>query len=502
MSDVDPLAPSELLKSAAQLADQVVNQFAGASVRPSRFTRLVGEPTLATRLASIASSSGWAKCNPADDMPQLLALLGVRGLRKLALSLAVGELVPATMEASPLLLQSLRRAVAASYIGEILAVPDTSIAFATGFLLDAGVLFRMTDGLATALELARLPAEHRVLHEQVRYTETHPQFGARLARSCRFSEDVASAIESHHATIVPETPLARTAWLAERVAGVFETGAVSHAREQLLLCSSMLGVSGSQVDRLLTELPHRVELVAQAFDRDVGRQADLNELRDDANARLVEMNRQYEGTVEALRRALQEKDAIARQLEELNQRLQSEASTDPLTGIPNRRALESAIERELARCRRTSEPVSFLILDVDHFKRFNDTYGHLVGDAVLRHLASVVQRCVREGDMIARFGGEEFCAILPGATQEQALLVARRLRLSIERSKLPTEAGDLSITASIGVSTHDVTSAPRPYTQLFEEADTALYAAKRGGRNRVAHYAADTNPSPDPVTHS
>lgn len=104
--------------------------------------------------------------------------------------------------------------------------------------------------------------------------------------------------------------------------------------------------------------------------------------------------------------------------------------------------------------------------------------------------------------MIARFGGEEFCAVLPGATQEQALLVARRLRLSIERSKLPTEAGELSITASIGVSTYNVTGAPRPYTQLFEEADAALYAAKRGGRNRVAHYAAEANPSPDPITHS
>src|SRR5688572_5583256 len=98
----------------------------------------------------------------------------------------------------------------------------------------------------------------------------------------------------------------------------------------------------------------------------------MSELRDDSNARLVEANRQFEETVEALRRALQEKDAIARQLAELNELLRSQAATDALTGIPNRRALDTAIEREFARANRSLEPVSLLLLDVDHFKNVND----------------------------------------------------------------------------------------------------------------------------------
>lgn len=183
-------------------------------------------------------------------------------------------------------------------------------------------------------------------------------------------------------------------------------------------------------------------------------------------------------------------------LEELNQVLATQASTDALTGLPNRRALEDALARDIARTTRSATPLSVILLDVDHFKRFNDTYGHLVGDQVLRHLGGIVQRSLRDGDFVARYGGEEFCVVLPNASEEGALLAARRVRMAIERSKLRCEAGELSVTSSFGVSTCDPQLAVRTSVELLKQADLALYAAKEQGRNCVVHFNALGHPRP------
>ena len=160
--------------------------------------------------------------------------------------------------------------------------------------------------------------------------------------------------------------------------------------------------------------------------------------------------------------------------------LQTLSVTDGLTGLKNRRAFEERLNEEFSRARRYGTQLSFLLLDVDNFKQFNDTFGHLAGDELLQALARLLEKHNRIEDFVARYGGEEFAIIIPNTDLESALITAERCRSEIE--KLPHQ-----VTISIGVST---LSATMPNANaLVAAADIALYDAKNNGRNRVKIYA-------------
>ncbi|HZW26075.1 MAG TPA: GGDEF domain-containing protein [Gallionella sp.] len=161
------------------------------------------------------------------------------------------------------------------------------------------------------------------------------------------------------------------------------------------------------------------------------------------------------------------------------------AMTDSLTGIPNRRALMELSEHALAR--RGSSPMALMMIDVDHFKRINDTHGHPAGDAVLRQVARLLSGRLRGGDVLGRYGGEEFCVLAPDTDAEGARTLAESLRDIISFRPLHTERGELSVTVSIGVACCPDDSA-RELKDLLAEADAALYAAKEAGRNRVVSF--------------
>lgn len=158
------------------------------------------------------------------------------------------------------------------------------------------------------------------------------------------------------------------------------------------------------------------------------------------------------------------------------------ATTDPLTGLFNRRAFRELAEREFARARRSQSPHAVLMMDLYLFKRVNDEYGHQAGDRVLVDFAAIVRRCIRIEDLAGRYGGEEFCVVLPGVTMEKAIVVAERIRGAVSQSPL----GDLprAITISIGIAACSGTAGVSVEAAIGR-ADEALYRAKREGRDRV-----------------
>lgn len=165
----------------------------------------------------------------------------------------------------------------------------------------------------------------------------------------------------------------------------------------------------------------------------------------------------------------------------LEQALARDASTDSLTGLLNRRAMEALLESESARSLRYQRPLSFMLVDIDHFKHVNDTWGHQVGDEVLRHVALTCLRALRISDSLGRWGGEEFLALLPETSLEEAALLAERLRLIIEQTPCYQAGQSIWVTISIGLTTF----APgQRWQETYAQADTALYQAKDQGRNR------------------
>lgn len=163
--------------------------------------------------------------------------------------------------------------------------------------------------------------------------------------------------------------------------------------------------------------------------------------------------------------------------------LAAQAQTDMLTGMFNRRGFQQRAEAELARAGRYGTPLTVLVGDIDHFKQVNDTHGHAVGDAALRHVAALWQDVLRDSDISGRLGGEEFAALLPHTDADAAIVVAERIRGDLAVNDLPLAGGGMLImTISIGIAT----AAPgEGLSSLLARADDALYAAKRAGRNRV-----------------
>jgi len=164
--------------------------------------------------------------------------------------------------------------------------------------------------------------------------------------------------------------------------------------------------------------------------------------------------------------------------------LKKMATTDALTGLYNRGYFNGILENECRRALRYGVALSLVILDVDHFKRINDTYGHIAGDAVLIHLASVLREACRDIDIVARYGGEEFVIILPQTYGENAILMAERLRAAVENAQVPFEGAVLSMTISLGVASMPEVKAETA-DHFLTIADRALYKAKYSGRNRV-----------------
>jgi diguanylate cyclase (GGDEF)-like protein len=176
--------------------------------------------------------------------------------------------------------------------------------------------------------------------------------------------------------------------------------------------------------------------------------------------------------------------------EETLAELRQMAATDPLTGLFNRRPFEQMGEKLIADSARKRRPLALLIIDVDHFKQFNDSYGHALGDAVLQRLADVLQGQLRGADLIGRMGGEEFAALLPDTGLEPAKQVAERLREAVDALEVSSVGVVVRIQISIGLAILDVNAAHSDepaelLVGLMREADLAMYAAKRAGRNRV-----------------
>jgi len=190
------------------------------------------------------------------------------------------------------------------------------------------------------------------------------------------------------------------------------------------------------------------------------------------------------GAVHTLREQTQQRERLEQERDGLIEQLRAQSNSDFLTGLPNRRAFFAAAERELALARRHGHVVAAILFDIDNFKAFNDRLGHAAGDCALMHVAQVVQRELRTGDLVGRYGGEEFVLLLSHCNSDLGMQFAERLRAAIAASPVTCAEGvKVHITASVGVA--DSRGEGLSLETLLSRADAAMYRAKAGGRNRV-----------------
>jgi diguanylate cyclase len=200
-------------------------------------------------------------------------------------------------------------------------------------------------------------------------------------------------------------------------------------------------------------------------------------------ADLLVNTRAMQVSMEMMKQQMQESHQEIYSLKERLEKAKAEALTDPLTGLTNRKGLSTAIDQVLMQGDQKTYPC-LLMLDIDHFKKINDTFGHLLGDRVIKVVANTLVSQVKGKDTVARYGGEEFCILLPETALTDAVKVAENIRLAVEKTRIKRSADNQEIcrvTISIGVTCYQ---ANESIMSMFERADNALYQSKNEGRNR------------------
>ena len=291
---------------------------------------------------------------------------------------------------------------------------------------------------------------------------------------------------------------------------VDQQGCVTYANKKALTLFGyeFIDLLGSSIELLVPEVSRpahprfRAEYMARSVPRPMGPGSDLQARRSDGEIFPVEVglnpiDTPYGAFVLCTVLDLTERKRFERRiieqterLREINRALEEQAVSDSLTGLANRRGLHAQMEAILRLARRGTHPTSLLMLDVDHFKEYNDTCGHPAGDEALRTVAGVLQDAARRSDIVARYGGEEFVVLLPETGSSGALDVAERIRGLVAAA----ETLERPLTVSIGAATLEGPDARSGASDLAErlitESDQALYRAKSAGRNRVVHFSA------------
>jgi diguanylate cyclase (GGDEF)-like protein len=185
------------------------------------------------------------------------------------------------------------------------------------------------------------------------------------------------------------------------------------------------------------------------------------------------------------------------ELEKLSEHLKTMSISDPLTGCHNRRYFTEISAKMVSAAQRHRRRIAILMIDIDFFKAINDNHGHPAGDEVLKAVAEICKTTLRSPDFLVRFGGEEFVAVLPDTSQEEALIVAERLRAAVETLRVSAVEAAIAVTVSLGCS--EYIDSEKSIDKALARADVALYQAKRGGRNRVVTYEAGMEDKAGPV---
>jgi diguanylate cyclase (GGDEF)-like protein len=466
------------------LAMQIVQKASEPDTSTAELARLAeADAGFAVRLLAVVNSPVNGFATRISSVRQAASLLGSRGIQNIALGLCVTGMAPIGPLGELLIALSVRRACAASRIAELARLPNPSEYFATGLLLEVGLLLLAKDKLEKIPSLARTPSAARIVREKAEGITPHPLSGSGLAKRWNLPAEMIQAIEHHHDPSPLDVPFARVAWVAERVAAVFEGGDAAAMRAGAIGALGALKIQRVDAEALFQELPQRVQQASSALGRGLAAQPTLDEVLTNANARLLELNSQYQDLVRNMEKLIAEKDELVDQLKKANAHLTELASTDGLTKLLNRRAFLEAAVRDIARARRSNAPLAFALFDVDHFKRVNDTYGHQVGDDVLRAVANAAKSAAREGDILGRYGGEEFAMVFPNADVGTGATAADRIRRAIHAVEFTAGSQRFNVSASFGVT--QLTPEDTTVEAIAARADAALYRAKHEGRNRV-----------------
>jgi diguanylate cyclase (GGDEF)-like protein len=468
----------------------------------SKADRLLAEiiksdPALTTRILKLANSSYYRLPNKVDSLVQATALIGTQALKNLALSFVIIEGFHGAPQGSFNFNLFWRRAVSSAVASEILAentgFRDRDI-FISSLLQDIGVLIMfLSDATAytEVIDNKRISGKSTTEAEKEHFGFDHAEVGYHLLKTWQLPETIFEPIRYHHSQNPKEPYLipARILALADKISSIYHGTQCNKKSIQVhQALNSIYGLQSEQANAIIDKIGVESLEIIECFSIHPGKLKPFSLIMQEANEELGRLNYSYEQIVLELTQAKQNAEQLAIELKRSNDKLRELALRDSLTCLYNHRYFYEVLESQIQNSLRYNHPVSLLLMDVDHFKRVNDTYGHPAGDLVLKEISQILVKLVRRSDIVARYGGEEFAVILPETGIVSAKVLAQRLRRGVEQLKVKYNNILISVTISIGLASSDMDGIEVTRESLIAKSDHALYKAKSKGRNKVEFY--------------
>jgi two-component system, cell cycle response regulator len=463
---------------------------------------------LSTKVLRVANSAFYSFPQQISSINQAVSILGINAVRSLVLSfsfLSMGKGQKKSLfDFEQFWERSLVEAAGAKLILEQVANADVEEAFTCGLLQNIGelalattlpqeyneILQRITDSKAG--DSLESNAEESVLELEV-IGMTHAEVGYEVAKAWGLPESLLLPIQHHHA---PQTyqgknqrykQTIRAVYLANILSKLFYSDTPEQYHKQFRNESKqLLGLKVLGVNTVLKMIDKVIDQSAQFFGIKINPVKSVAEILQEANLRLSLINLSYEEVNRELIKSKMELEKLTEELAQKNRLLENLANIDGLTEINNHRFFQNFLDSEINRSIRNDRFLSLLLADIDHFKKFNDTYGHQTGDFILKEFCRITKEVIREYDLIARYGGEEFVFVLPETAQEEALLVAEKLRKTTEDYTFDDGVNTYRVTISIGIACARPAGHEFKKNDFVKMADDALYEAKNSGRNRIS----------------
>ncbi|MCC7329456.1 MAG: GGDEF domain-containing protein [Gammaproteobacteria bacterium] len=453
-----------------------------------------GDPAIAAKVMRIANSAMYARRRQSTNLRQALIVLGLNATLTLALSFTLVSALRKDASKGFDFTAYWKRAILAATWGKLLATEfgrrDAEEVFLAALLQDIGMLaldklapdtyagispFRLEHGRVSQHEQSCVETDHRSVGAWLLKNWNMP---APILRGVQHSHDpTAGGVEPEHREFVRCVALSgelADVWLTDpSETGIHRIGQQVHRH---------LGILSNRLSELFMAIGEQIPVAEGLFDMDILPAGQLQDITEQAREVLMVRNLYTISNHEDLERQQSK-------LKAENSVLRVESERDGLTGVLNRRAFEEAMEREFAMATKNNWPLSVVFVDLDHFKGINDTHGHQSGDAMLRAVAGLLTGTLRDTDVVARYGGDEFVLLLPGLDTTQVEAVAERLVQRARTTRVEGNAGrSFAITLSLGIATRDSASGFATSQELLAAADRALYHSKHSGRDRHTSY--------------
>ncbi|MBN1488620.1 MAG: GGDEF domain-containing protein [Phycisphaerae bacterium] len=491
MTDIlESVRHADNLPTCPAVAMEVLRLIRQDDVSVAELARVIqNDPALTSKILKTVNSSLFGMPRKISSVQQAMVVLGLRTVKVMALSFtlvdSMRELRDGTFDLQGYWRHSLTTAVAARFLAETTHPVLADHAFVAGLLADIGVLAALHCAPAQYRPVIRARGTRPLQFvEQEMLALTHAAISEMLLQIWNLPEPVVHAVGAHHNTDTqaPEgsdRELVAILRSAAAIADLFCEDLTEVNIEETKACvRDWTGLDEQAVEAQLHSLNERVREAAALFSLDIGETRDYAQLQTEAMTQLAHLTMTAE-----LERAL-----ATQQMEKLNhetQALRQRVATDGLTQIDNRASFDEHLRQYLQQAAQSRTPVGLIMLDLDHFKMLNDTYGHQIGDVVLREVGKCLQQIRDNLRFCARYGGEEFAILVGKATTGRLRKLAEDVRQSIEQIRVQVESEAITVTASLGAAILATPGEDPHGDALVQLADECLYTAKRTGRNRV-----------------